>query len=58
MTLAPLPDAKIKVVKTANGDNTGVLKVINFTGTEDVKKEIRRLKNLGNDDLDGSIDDS
>ncbi len=58
MTLAPLPDSKIKVVKTANGDNTGILKVVNFTGTEDIKKEIRRLKNLGNDDLDGSIDDS
>jgi hypothetical protein len=58
VTLAPLPDSKIKVVKTANGDNTGILKVVNFTGTEDIKKEIRRLKNLGNDDLDGSIDDS
>jgi hypothetical protein len=58
VTLPPLPDAKIKIVKTVNGDNTGVLKVINFTGTEDVKKELRRIKNLGNDDLNGSIDDS
>lgn len=53
----PLPEIKIKVLKTPNGHNTGVLSVANFAGSKDIKEKMRRMQTK-NDNLDGSIDGS
>lgn len=56
VTLAPLPEIKIRPLKTPNGNNSGVLNIINFAGATDLKKKMREMR--GEDDLGGSIDGS
>jgi len=56
VTLAPLPEIKIRPLKTPNGNNSGVLNIINFAGATDYKKKMREIR--GENELGGSIDGS
>ena len=56
VTITQLPEIKIRPIKTPNGNNSGVLNIINFAGATDFKKKMREMR--GEDDLGGSIDGS
>ena len=52
----PLPDVKVVSLKTPQGNNTGVLNVVNFVGARDKKILIRKIKGDGTDNFEGSVD--
>ena len=58
VSLPPLPTEKIRKVMTKNGQNSGVLKVLNFNlKIFDIKDKMNRLRTTENEqsNLDGSI---
>jgi len=59
VSLPPLPIEKIKPTKSKAGNNTGILKVLNFNlKIFDIKEKLLRMRTTVEDDinlLDGSI---